>query len=41
MYNDYWQNPTEINALDCYQNDEWHDSDEETMAIRDIYTEPF
>ena len=43
MYNDYcengWDCPTKINALHCYQNDDWNESDDEVMAMRDIYTE--
>ena len=41
MYNDYyWQNPTETNALRAFKNDDWHDSDDDIMEIRDIWDGP-
>jgi len=41
MYNDYyWPNPTEINALKSFKTDEWHDSDDDIMDIRDIWDGP-
>ena len=41
MYNDYyWPNPTETNALRGYKHDDWHESDDEIMDIRDIWNGP-
>ena len=41
MYNDYyWPNPTETNALRAYKKDDWHESDDEIMNIRDIWDGP-
>jgi hypothetical protein len=41
MYNDYyWPNPTETNALRAFKNDDWHDSDDDIMEIRDIWDGP-
>ena len=41
MYNDYyWPNPTETNALKAYKRDDWHESDDEIMNIRDIWDGP-
>ena len=35
-----WQNEIETFGLRSYHEDEWHESDDEVMAIGDIYQKP-
>jgi len=35
-----WQNEIEVFGLKAYRDDEWHESDDEVMAIDDIYQKP-
>ena len=35
-----WENEIETFGLKGYHNDEWHESDDETMNIQDIYVKP-
>jgi|TARA_B110001450_G_C17289911_1_gene347044 hypothetical protein len=35
-----WQNEIEVFGLKAYHNDDWHESDDDTMQIGDIYQKP-